>query len=173
MGRHDDAVITLTQANNFAYELGDRLLIGETERALGKTFMLMGEHQKARNHLRIAIDTFEKLRSKVQVAIALRTLAEETSEGGWGEEEDRRAEDTFKRSMMILEEVGNELELARTLRSYARMLVKQGRVQEGEKMAVRAQAIFTKLKVSTEKLSRSGIVRSQAMEIGRDEGGAI
>lgn len=164
MGKYEDSIKTLERANGFARELGDRLLIGETERAMGKTCMLMGEHQKAREHLRVAIDTFEKLRSKVQVAIALRTLAEETSEGGWGDEDDRKAEDIFKRSLMILEEVGNELELARTLRSFGRMLAKQGRVQEGEKLALRAKAIFTKLKVSTEKLVHHETSRISGIE---------
>jgi tetratricopeptide (TPR) repeat protein len=168
MARYDDAIKTLTQANTFARELGDRLLIGETERAIGKTYMLMGEHQKAREHLKEAIDTFERLRSKVQVAIALRTLAEETSEGGWGEEDDRKAEDIYKRSMMILEEVGNELELARTLRSFGRVLVKQGRVQEGEKMALRAKAIFAKLKVSTESLVHHETSRISHFEVDQE-----
>jgi tetratricopeptide (TPR) repeat protein len=165
MARYEDAVKTLEHANQFARDLGDRLLIGETERAMGKTYMLMGEHHKAREHLKIAVETFERLRSKVQVAIALRTLAEETSEGGWGEQDDRKAEDIFKRSMMILEEVGNELELARTLRSFARMLVKQGRVQEGEKMALRAKAIFAKLKVSTERLAHHETARLSHFEV--------
>ena len=154
MGKYEDAIKTLKKANVFSVELGDRLLIGETERAMGKTFMLMGEHQQARQHLMTAVETFEKLRSKVQVAIALRSLAEETSEGGWGDEDDRKAEDIFKRVIMIFEDVGNELEMARTLKSYGRMLAKQGRVQEGEKLGLKAAAIFAKLKVSTEKLAQ-------------------
>jgi len=152
IGKYEDSVKTLTQANIFAKELGDRVLIGETERALGKAYMLMGEHQKAREHLRVAIETFEKLRSKVHVGIALRTLAEETAEGGWGEEDERKAEEIYKQSIRLLEEVGNELEIARTLRSYAKFIAKQGRVQEAEQMALKAKAIFTKLKVSTEKI---------------------
>lgn len=154
MERFSDAVETLEQASRLAGELGDRLLIGETARALGKTHALMGDHQKAREYLDRAIETFTKLRSKVQIGIALRTLAEVILAGGWSEEDERRAEDIYLRSVNTFEEIGNDLELARSLKSYSNLLNKQGRVQEAEKHARRAQAIFTQMKVTTEPVER-------------------
>ena len=150
MERFNDAVETLEQASKLSGELGDRLLIGETARALGKTHALMGDHQKAREYLDMALDTFTKLRSKVQIGIALRTLAEVILAGGWSEEDERKAEEVYLRSVNTFEDIGNDLELARSLKSYSNLLNKQGRVQEAEKHARRAQAIFTQMKVTTE-----------------------
>ncbi len=161
MERFSDAVETLSQASVLAEDLGDRLLIGETARALGKTHALMGDHQQAREYLNKALATFEQLRSKVQIGIALRTLAEITLAGGWSEEDERKAEDIYLRSVRIFEDIGNDLELARSLKSYSNLLLKQGRAQEAEKHARRAQAIFTQLRVTTEPVSRDASRMSQ------------
>jgi tetratricopeptide (TPR) repeat protein len=154
MERYNDAVDTLAQAAQLAGELGDRLLIGETARALGKTHALMGDHQRAREYLDMALETFTQLRSKVQIGIALRTLAEVILAGGWSEEDERKAEEVYLRSIRTFEDIGNDLEMARSLKSYSNLLNKQGRVQEAEKHARRAQAIFTQMKVTTEPVER-------------------
>jgi predicted ATPase len=164
MERFSDAIETLSQASELAEELGDRILIGETARALGKTHALMGDHQQAREYLNKALATFEQLRSRVQNGIALRTLAEITLAGGWSEQDERKAEDIYLRSINIFEDVGNDLELARSLKSYSNLLLKQGRAQEAEKHARRAQAIFTQMKVTTEPITREASRMSQPGE---------
>jgi tetratricopeptide (TPR) repeat protein len=104
--------------------------------------MLMGNHAGAREYLKQALGHFEAMRSKVLVAIALRTLAEVTFAGGWGEEEERQANALFQRSMQLSEETGDTLELAKTLRSYAEMLGKQGKTAQAEEARARAEAIL-------------------------------
>jgi len=140
--RYADAVKTLGEAQEIAAQLGDHLLQGETSRALGKTKMLMGDYAGARENLRIALGHFEAMRSKVLVAHALRTLAEVTFAGGWGEDEERNASNLFLRAIAISEELGDKLELSRTLRSHAEMLTKQGKTQAAEEARARAEDIL-------------------------------
>jgi tetratricopeptide (TPR) repeat protein len=121
----------------------DHLLQGETSRALGKTRMLMGDYAGARECLKDALGHFEAMRSKVLIAVALRTLAEVTFAGGWGEEEERNANNLFLRAIAISEELNDNLELAKSLRSYAEMLTKQGKTQPAEENRGRAEKILS------------------------------
>ncbi|MBI5490861.1 MAG: tetratricopeptide repeat protein, partial [Deltaproteobacteria bacterium] len=137
--RYADAVKTLGEAQEIAAQLGDHLLQGETARALGKTRMLMGDYAGARENLKLALAHFEAMRSKVLIGTALRTLAEVTFAGGWGEEEERNASNLFQRAIALSEELGDKLELSKTLRSYAEMLTKQGKTQAAEEARARAE----------------------------------
>lgn len=143
--RYADAIKTLGEAQEIAIQLGDHLLQGETARAIGKTRMLMGDYAGAREALKVALGHFEAMRSKVLVSIALRTLAEITFAGGWGEEEERNADLLFKRSLAICEEIGDNLERAKTLRSYAEMLAKQGKTKQAEEAKAEAEKILAGL----------------------------
>ncbi|MBN1774097.1 MAG: tetratricopeptide repeat protein [Deltaproteobacteria bacterium] len=143
--RYADAIKTLGEAQEIAIQLGDHLLQGETARAMGKTRMLMGDYAGAREALKVALGHFEAMRSKVLVSIALRTLAEVTFAGGWGEEEERNADLLFKRSLAICEEIGDNLERAKTLRSYAEMLAKQGKTRPAEEAKAEAEKILSTL----------------------------
>lgn len=140
--RYADAIKTLGEAQEIATQLGDHLLQGETSRAIGKTRMLMGDYAGAREALKVALGHFEAMRSKILVSIALRTLAEVTFAGGWGEEEERNADLLFKRSLTICEEIGDTFERAKTLRSYAEMLAKQGRTKAAEEAKAEAEKIL-------------------------------
>jgi predicted ATPase len=146
--RYADAVKTLSEAQEIATQLGDHLLQGETARALGKTRMLMGDYAGAREALKSALAHFEAMRSKVLIAVALRTLAEVTFAGGWGEEEERNASNLFLRAISLSEELGDKLELAKTLRSYAEMLTKQGKTQAAEENRARAEKILSGMQES-------------------------
>ncbi|MBI5498710.1 MAG: tetratricopeptide repeat protein, partial [Deltaproteobacteria bacterium] len=137
--RYADAVKTLGEAQEIAAQLGDHLLQGETARALGKTRMLMGDYTGARENLKLALAHFEAMRSKVLIGTALRTLAEVTFAGGWGEEEERNASNLFQRAIALSEELGDKLELSKTLRSYAEMLTKQGKTQAAAEARARAE----------------------------------
>jgi predicted ATPase len=141
--RYADAVKTLSEAQEIARQLGDHLLQGETSRALGKTRMLMGDYAGARESLKDALGHFEAMRSKVLIAVALRTLAEVTFAGGWGEDEERNANNLFLRAIAISEELNDILELAKSLRSYAEMLTKQGKTAAAEEARGRAEKILS------------------------------
>jgi tetratricopeptide (TPR) repeat protein len=143
--RYADAVKTLGEASEIAEQLGDHLLMGETARALGKTHMLMGDNTGAREYLKRALGHFEAMRSRPLIAVGLRTLAEITFAGGWGEQEEQQADALFKRSIALCEETGDELELAKTLKSYAEMLAKQGKAGAAEEAKTRADTVLSRL----------------------------
>lgn len=142
---HEDAIRTLTQAEEIAVQLGDRLVMGESARALAKTYMLRGDLAKARTYAAQALEQFELLKSKVHLGIAYRTYGEVTAAGGWGEDELTKSSEYFTRSIEIFETVGNELELARSCRAYADLLSQAGNVDESERLKRRSDEIFERL----------------------------
>lgn len=146
---YEDAIQRLIQAEEIAVQLGDRLVMGESARALAKTHMLSGDVIKARKYADRALEQFELLRSKVHLGITLRTVGEVTAAGGWGDEELTKASEHFTRSIEILESVGNELELARSCRAYADLLSQAGMIDESERFKQRADKIFERLRQSS------------------------
>jgi hypothetical protein len=97
------------------------------------------------------------VQSKVQLGIALRSLGEVTAAGSArGGDEIKVARGHLLRSIAIFEDVGNEVELARSCRSYAETLRQSGDVaqdpalaREVASFAKRADDIFAKLKISS------------------------
>jgi tetratricopeptide (TPR) repeat protein len=146
----DDAIQRLSQAEEIAAQLRDRRVMGESSRALAKTYMLKGDVAKARAYAAQALEHFELLRSKVHLGVALRTMGEVTAAGGWGEGELEQAREYFRRSILLFEEVGNELELARSCRAYAELLDQAGRSEESEPFRARANEIFGCLRRSSQ-----------------------
>lgn len=149
------AVDTLLDAEHHAEEIGDRMLLAEAVRGLGKAWMMRGDLAKAREATTRALQLFELVRSKVQIGIALRTLGEVTAAGGWGKDHVAKARGYFLRASALFQEIGNEVELARTSRSYADFLAKTEEfatdpaVQaEVAQLARRADDVFAKLKIS-------------------------
>ena len=149
LGWYDDSIRTLAQAEEISIQLGDHLVMGESFRALGETHTLMGDVSKGREYAVRALEQFELLRSKVHIGAALRTMGDVTAAGGWGDEEIDQAKDYYTRSIAIFESVGNELELARSYRSYANLLSQAGRVEESEGFKTRADEIFQRLKTTS------------------------
>lgn len=125
MGQHKEAVAILEEAVNGCDELNLRIGKAEALRGLGQAHMAAGDIVKARSSISKAVDIFVLSKNKVQLASALRALGEITAAGGWGEKHASKGRDYFKRSIAIFEQVGNELELARSLKSYAAFLKEQ------------------------------------------------
>ena len=154
-GDPDEAVRVLIQAEGLCDELGDKLLLAEVLRGLGKAHLLRGDLHRARDAISRAVDLFASIRSKVHLGVALRTLGEITAAGGWGSSHTKSARAYFDRSVGIFEETGNEVELARTLKAYARYLTTERAYaanraarREAAQMAQRADTIFLRLKGS-------------------------
>lgn len=154
MGKAAEAIAHLKEAVDTCEDLNDRLGMAEALRALGMAYMEKNEISKARESISRAVDIFAAARSKVHLGTALRTLGEITAGGGWGREHASKARDYFQRSIAIFEEIGNELELARSLKSYADFKDK-GELPHipGEpdamSMRERAERIFEKLRTSS------------------------
>jgi tetratricopeptide (TPR) repeat protein len=155
-GDPDEGVRVLKEAEELCDELGDKLLLAEVLRGLGKAYLLRGDLKKARDAISRAVDLFASVRSKVQLGVSLRTLGEITAAGGWGHAHTKSARAYFDRSVAILGETGNEVELARTLRAYARYLTTEPAYanhraarRDAALMTQRADAIVTRLQISS------------------------
>jgi tetratricopeptide (TPR) repeat protein len=155
-GHPEKAIEVLKQAEELCDDLGDKLGLAEALRGLGKAYMLHGDLAKARDCIGRAVDLFASVRSKVHLGVALRTLGEITAAGGWGAVHTKSAREYFARSVAICEQTGNEVELARTFKVYARFLASEKEYsgdeaarKDAEQMNVRADAIFSRLKISS------------------------
>ena len=122
LGRPEDAIRGLQQAEEISATLGDRLLEGEILRGLAKAHMLALDLTSARTYIARSVSLFQQARSKPFLGVALRTLGEIGAAAGGGDEETKGAREAFERSIMLFEELGNDLELAHGCRAYAGFL---------------------------------------------------
>ena len=116
-GDPEDAIRVLSDAERISATLGDRILEAEILRGLAKAHMLLENLEAARGYVARSVAIFEQARSKPFLGVALRTLAE--IEARRGEEGRRPADAAYRRSLALFEELGNEIELARTCQSFA------------------------------------------------------
>lgn len=153
MNQPTQAIAVLQQAEELCDEVGDKLGLAEVLRGLGKAYLKQGDLPKAREYISRAVDLFAAVRSKVHLGIALRTLGEITAAGGWGAAHTKSAKEYFARAVTIFEQTGNDLELARTFKSFSKFLLDNASIDEGSRrdaltMNARAEAIFTRLRIT-------------------------
>mgnify|MGYP002401668668 CR=1 FL=1 len=156
LGDSAKAVAMLKQAEDLADELGDRLGLAEAVRGLGKAYLAQREYTRARECTQRAVELFAETDSKVQLGVALRSLGEVAAAAAAGGDGHREAADHLKKSIAIFEEIGNEVELARSSRAYAELLRQTPEhatnpeiVAEARLLARRAEEIFAKMRAST------------------------
>ncbi|HEY1693352.1 MAG TPA: tetratricopeptide repeat protein [Polyangiaceae bacterium] len=156
LGDSVKAITLLKQAEDLADELGDKLGLAEAVRGLGKAYLARREYTKARECTLKAVELFSETDSKVQLGVALRSLGEVTTAATAGGDGLSDAADHLKRSITIFEEVGNEVELARSCRAYAELLRQMPEHASDPKVAAearglskRAEDIFAKMRAST------------------------
>ena len=154
-GQPGKAIDVLKQAEELCDELGDKLGLAEALRGLGKAYLLQGDLAKARDCIGRAVDLFASVRSKVHLGVALRTLGEITAAGGWGAVHTKSAREYFARSVAIFEQTGNEVELARTFKAFAKFLMNEREYandeaarKDAQEMDAKAENIFGRLKIS-------------------------
>jgi len=154
LGDAEQAIYYLKQAEELADELGDKMGLAEAVRGLGKAYLTRREYTKARECTARAVSIFTEIQSKVQVGVALRSLGEVTAAGSAGGEGLKSARGYFLKSITIFEEIGNDVELGRSCRSYADMLRGTQEFQndpkvslEADRYAQRADEIASKLKM--------------------------
>ncbi len=123
LGAADKAVAYLKQAEELADELGDKIGLAEALRGLGKAYLTLREFTKARECTARALTLFREVESKVQVGVALRSLGEVMAAAAAGGDTFAQAEAHLLQSIKMFEEIGNDIELARSCRSYAEVLV--------------------------------------------------
>lgn len=161
LGDGQKAIALLTQAEDLADGLGDKLGLAEAERALGKAHLARGELAKARACTERAVELYRETESRVALGVALRSLAEvEVASAA----ELPVARDHLKQSIAVLEKVGNQVELARSWRSYADLLRRMPEhstspalADEATSLATRAEEVFTKMRASAAALAREAL----------------
>lgn len=153
------AIHYLKQAEEIAEELGDRMGMAEAERGLGKAYVARGDYAKARESTQRAVDIFREIQNKVQLGVALRSLGEVmaagTTSGEVTAEDMLLARAHLLQSVWIFEEIGNDVELARSCRVYVTLLraspefeADDVSVREAEQFTKRADSIFANLKLA-------------------------
>ncbi len=150
------AIHYLKQAEDLADELGDKLGLAEALRGLGKAYLAQRDFAKARACTARAVDLFREVQSKVQVGVALRSLGEVIAAAAASGSNLIDARGHLLQSISIFEEIGNEIELARSCRAYAQLLQATPEFRADPSVAAevaefirRADEIFAKLKISS------------------------
>jgi tetratricopeptide (TPR) repeat protein len=161
LGDADRAILVLTRAEELCDELGDKLHLAEAKRGLAKAHLAKGELKKARESIKRSVDLFGQVRSKPHLAMALRTLGEVTGAGAWGDGHEVKAVDYFLRSIAICQEIGNELEVAKSYRAFSSYVEGSQHyrhngdiLREAKKLSVMADEIFQRHQLGT--MSRPG-----------------
>lgn len=161
LGDAERAIAVLTQAEELCDELGDKLHLAEAKRGLAKAYLAKGELKRARDAIKRSVDLFGQVRSKPHLAMALRTLGEVTGAGAWGDGHEGRAVDYFLRSIAICQEIGNEIEVAKSYRAFSSYVEASPHyrhnadiIREAKKLSQMADEIFQRHKLGT--MSRPG-----------------
>jgi len=121
--------ITSSRPRRIADELGDKMGLAEAVRGLGKAYLAQREYTRARECTARAVEIFREVQSKVQLGVALRSLGEVMAAGSAGGDDLLTARAHLLQSIWIFEEIGNDVELARSCRVYAALLRASADVQ--------------------------------------------
>jgi tetratricopeptide (TPR) repeat protein len=158
LGDTSSAIRILTEAEELCDELGDRLHLAEAKRGLAKAYLMQGDLKRARVNIKHAVDLFGQIRSKSHLAIALRTLGEITAAGAWGPAHEGKSIDYFMRSIALCKEIGNEIEIAKSYRSFSDYVAwsthyqKNDQIQnEAKKLRAMSDDIFMRQRIAAER----------------------
>lgn len=153
LGDAAKAIQHLKQAEEIADELGDKLGLAEAVRGLGKAYLAQREYTRARECTARAVELFRAVQSKVQLGVALRSLGEVMAAGSAGGDDLLTARAHLLQSIWIFEEIGNDVELARSCKVYANLLrlapESDQDTTEADQFAKRAEEIFARLRLSS------------------------
>ena len=156
LGDPAKAIHHLKQAEEIADELGDKMGLAEAVRGLGKAHLAQREYTRARECTARAVEIFREIQSKVQLGVALRSLGEVMAAGSAGGDDLLTARAHLLQSIWIFEEIGNDVELARSCRVYSSLLraapdlqSDEATLEEAILFEKRAEEIFARLKISS------------------------
>ncbi len=150
LGDAAKSAAALKQAEDMTDELGAKLGFAEATGALAKAYLTRHEQSRAVNFMRRSVSVLESVQSTVELGVALRLLGELLAGEGTpvsGVPESpaasarREAAEHMKRSVSIFEALGNEIELARTCRSYAELLARAPEYQKDSAVAAQAKLL--------------------------------
>ncbi len=141
------AVGLLSNAAILAEELGDRRLQSEVHRNLGVVHLRRNDLSLAREHLELSLSIAEDYGSREAIGMALRNLGElhALTIGDDDADASRKPEGLFQKSIAVLEEIGSNKEVAKSLSSYGYFLLEHGETDKGKATLQRAADIFQKI----------------------------
>jgi len=145
LARDPEASQHLAQASQLAQSFGDRLLQSEAACLLAEVYLQMGNLKAARTEARRALDLADKVGSPAAAGNAHRVLGTVLAKAGYGDDDRQRADEHLQKSIEILGEVGNELELGRSYQSYADILSQRGDADGAATFSERASEITARL----------------------------
>ncbi len=151
--RPKEAIRILREVEVICTELEDRLLLAEVWRGLGTAHLMQAELTLARSYLEQSVDLFDQTRSRVNAAVARRSLAECLATSGHDSADGQKAEELFRESLVVLEVAHNEIDWARSARSFALFLRSSPRLtpalkDEADKLIQRANELRLKLNLA-------------------------
>jgi tetratricopeptide (TPR) repeat protein len=127
VGQPRVALKELDRAREIARQFGARVLLSEATRGLAEARLALGDARRARDDARQAFEIAERIGAAPLVGAALRVVAASVALGAPGEPDLGGAREMFDRAVEVLSNAGAELELARTLASYAEFEASVGR----------------------------------------------
>jgi tetratricopeptide (TPR) repeat protein len=136
----------LDRAQEIYDRLGSRLGVAECTRRAAEILLAIGDGAGASAEAQTGLELAEKLGSLVHVGVAHRVLGTVLGAQATTAESLARAEHHFRAAIEVLAALRNELQLARTYRSFATLRDRAGAAADATKLRTRADEIFGRLR---------------------------
>jgi tetratricopeptide (TPR) repeat protein len=150
-GRLEEAQAHLSDAMALADESGDKRVLFDILRNLAMVALEDDNRKLALERIDEALSLAEQLDSTSLYGIGKHTLAEiharYIDHPAHGEESLEQAPSCFEAAAHVLDDVGNESQLARTLSSYAQFLIERGDILGAQQKLESARDIFDRLEM--------------------------
>lgn len=112
----------LEEAEQIGLEQGDRIMVAEAWRGLGKARLMLGDRDEAEKLLRKSVELYQAAKLRVHEGVARRSLGECLASYGYGTEQASRAEHEYRTALDIFADTNTQLEYARTARVLADLI---------------------------------------------------
>jgi len=150
MDKFSDARRGIERAMALANEIEDRRAYVEILRNLALVELRAGNNDMARKYCDECLEMAKKAMMREMVGRAYMTLGEISAatlfdESGAGESQPGAAEDHFHRAISVFREMGNDAELAKSLKRLGEYQVEKGKLQQGLASLKNATEIFDRL----------------------------
>jgi len=166
-GYHEEAIGLAEEALAICQDIGGRQYLAETYTVLAEAFLMSGEYAQAYHHASLALETAEEIGGQRDQGMAARVLGEVemalSASDVPGGASFQAAQDRLRRSVELLESVGDRFELGKSLRSLGRCLKIAGLKAEGASYLARAVQTFQDLGAQGE-LSKSVSWEAEKLE---------
>jgi tetratricopeptide (TPR) repeat protein len=149
-GDRKNAERYLLESEKLAREREDRRVLAEVCRNLGMLMMHHNEVKRARKYLERSLDTAKAMGSKEAVGLALRALGVLRQKNLFFDKTPPKQGPAacFKEAIDIFERLGNEIELAHTLKALGSYWLEQNELNNAQPYLDRARELYERLDAS-------------------------